>query len=67
MSVKYSMLLGKIREKGYSQERLAREIGLSAVSLNAKLQKKVDFKQREISSICAVLDIPRVDIPLYFF
>lgn len=67
MSAKYSMLLGKIREKGYSQERLAREIGLSAVSLNAKLQNRVDFKQREISSICAVLDIPHVDIPLYFF
>ena len=63
----YSKLLGRMKEKGYTQEKLASEAGISAATMNLKLGNKRDFKQDEIGAICQILDIAFADIPAYFF
>ena len=54
----YSKLLGIMKEKGYSQEAIAAKIGISACSMNLKLNNKSVFRQDEMTNICTVLDIP---------
>jgi DNA-binding XRE family transcriptional regulator len=63
----YSKLLGRMREKGVTQVVLAKEIGLSETSINFSLGNKRPFKQDEIASICAFLDIPISEVENYFF
>lgn len=63
----YSLLLGRIREKGFTQERLAKQLGISACSLNFSLNNKRNFRQDEILKICKILDIPGKSIERYFF
>lgn len=63
----YSKLLGRMREFGYTQEKLAKTIGLNESTLNAKLNNKGYFKQDEIDKICEVLDISVSEIGSYFY
>lgn len=63
----YSKLLGRMKEKGFTQERLSKEIGLCECSLNLTLNNKRSFRQDEIISICKVIDIPLSNIEEYFF
>ena len=63
----YSKLLGRMRERGVTQERLATEIGITEATLSAKLNNKFNFKADEIDSICRVLDISNEEIGEYFF
>lgn len=63
----YSNLLGEMRKNGFTQEKLAKSIGISEVSLNLSLNNKRTFKQKEITKICECLNIPIEDVQLYFF
>lgn len=63
----YSALLGLMREKGYSQERLAAAADMSLTQLSGKLNGRYPFKQKDIQNICNVLDIMPTDIGRYFF
>lgn len=63
----YSKLLGRIKEKHYTQATLAKEIGLSEASLNMRLKNALDFKQGDILRIADTLGIPAAEIPAYFF
>ena len=63
----YSRLLGAMREKAISQEQLAQKIHINPATLNAKLQNKSQFKQKEMLDIMQVLDLPGNDIQSYFF
>lgn len=63
----YSKLLGRIREKGFTQVALAKAIGVSETTLNLSLTNKRSFKQNEMFAICHFLDIDTVDIDDYFF
>ncbi len=63
----YSKLLGRMREFGYTQEKLARAIGLNESTLNAKLNNKGYFNNYYIDKICEVLDISKGDIGSYFY
>ena len=67
MKFNYSKLLGRIRECGFTQADLADAIGISKVTLSAKLNNQYYFTQGEIIAICKVLNIPHKEIPLYFF
>ena len=67
MSYKYSKLLGRMREYGFTQAGLAAEIGCTTPILNRKLKNKSAFKQNEIISICNALSINTEEIGLYFF
>ncbi len=63
----YSKMLGIMREKNITQRELAREIGISEVSLNKKLTNKTQFKQGEMASILGVLGYDVHDVAAIFF
>lgn len=67
MKYDYSKLLGRMKERGVTQEQLAKEIGITESTLNAKLNNKFNFKANEMDAICRVLDIPNDEIGAYFF
>ena len=63
----YSKLLGRIKEKGFTQETLAKHIGITPGVMSEKMNNRTPFKQREMFAICEALDIPIADIGEYFF
>lgn len=63
----YSKLLGRIKEYGFTQERIASEAGMSVSTLSFKLNNKAFFTQREIRKICDLLGIEATEIGVYFF
>ena len=63
----YSKLLGRIKEKHYTQAQLASAIGINPSSLNLKLNNNLNFKQDEILKISDLLNIDYSEISLYFF
>lgn len=63
----YSKLLGKMREKKYTQATLSAAIGMSEQSLNLRLNNKLPFKQDEMTAILKRLDIPMESVEAYFF
>lgn len=63
----YSKLLGRMRELGYTQEKLAKAIGVNESTLNAKLNNKGYFNNYLIDKICEVLNISKMDIGSYFY
>lgn len=63
----YSKLLGRIKEFGLTQERLASEIGMSNSTLSFKLNNKAFFTQKEIRKICELLEIKTTETGAYFF
>lgn len=67
MAFDYSKLLGKIKEKGLTQETLAKNIGITPGSLSEKLNNKANFKQKEIFLICQILGISDGEVGEYFF
>ena len=67
MSFKYNKLRGKIREIYNTQESFSSAMGISTVSLSAKLNNKNDWSQKEINKAAKLLNIPVKEIPVYFF
>lgn len=63
----YSMLLGRMREKGTTQEELAKQINRNPATLTQKLKGRTYFTQREMAAICQTLDIRMEEMPNYFF
>ena len=63
----YSKLLGRMKEKGFTQETFSKEVGISECSLNLSLNNKRDFRQTEITRGCNALDIPISEVEAYFF
>lgn len=67
MKRNYSKLLGRIRERGLTQEQLAKAIGKNKSTISAKINNQFSFTQEEMDAICRVLDIPNNEIGEYFF
>ena len=67
MKFDYSKLLGRIREFGLTQEKVAKEIGRHEGTLSAKLNGQYAFTAYEIDKICKLLDISNAEIGTYFF
>lgn len=67
MQFDYSKLLGRIREYGFTQESLAKHIGIAESSMCLKLNNKANFKHGEIFLICETLHIATNEIGVYFF
>lgn len=63
----YSKLLGRIKEKGYTLNEIAKFIGLAHSTFSLRLSGEGFFRQPEIIKLCDVLEIPYKEIPLYFF
>lgn len=63
----YAKLLGRIKECGLTQAKLADAIGKNKSTLNAKINGMYAFTTKEIDDICRVLDISNDKIGEYFF
>ena len=63
----YSKLKGRIREIFDTQSAFADAMGISAITLSAKLNNKVQWKSSEIDKACELLKIAKEEIPIYFF
>lgn len=67
MAFDYSKLRGKIKEKYATQNAFAKQLGISCVSLSAKLNNRVQFTQLEMEKCCELLGISREFIPIFFY
>jgi DNA-binding XRE family transcriptional regulator len=67
MKFNYSKLLGRMRECGFTQEQLAKAIGINKGTLSAKINNRFSFSQEEIIAICKLLNIPVCEIGEYFY
>ena len=67
MNFNYSKLLGRMKECGFTQEQLAKAIGINKATLSAKLNNRFSFSQDEILAICKVLNIPVSEIGEFFY
>jgi len=48
-------------EKGFTQQQLAKKLGISEQSLNYKINNKREFKASEIQALTKILDVQDVD------
>lgn len=60
-----NLLRAKIIEKGFTQTEIATKLGISAQSLNYKINNKREFKASEIEKLCGILGIKNKNS--YFF
>lgn len=67
MGFNYSKLLGKMRECGYTQEKVAKALKMNKGTLNAKINNKSCFTANEIDNIRVLLNITVAEIGNYFF
>lgn len=67
MVLEYGKLLGRIKEKGFTQAQLANIVGMTPGTMSTKLNNQAYFKQSEILAICETLDIPISEYGEYFF
>lgn len=63
----YALLLGRMKEYGYTQEKLSKAIGISECSVNLTLNNKRNFRQDEILKLVEILEIPSGALEKYFF
>ena len=63
----YSKLLGRMKECGYTQEKMAQAIGISKGTLSQKLNNKANFYHPEMQQICELLKITGEDVYAIFF
>lgn len=54
----YNLIRGLIAEKRTSQREVARKMGVSAQSLNRKINGKRSFTVEEATKLCEILAIP---------
>lgn len=67
ISYNYSKLLGKLREHGITQGKLAEMLGKNESTISSKLSGKFYFTVEEIDAICELLNIGSEEIGIYFF
>ena len=67
MKFDYSKLLGRIKERGYTQESLSLAVGMAVSTMSLKLNNRAFFSQKEIRNICELLGILIHQIGEYFF
>ena len=67
MDFDYCELRKLIREKYGTQKIFAANLGICRTSLSHRLNNTLQFSQKEIEESCALLSIPKNEIPTYFF
>jgi transcriptional regulator with XRE-family HTH domain len=67
MKFNYAKLLGRMREYGFTQEQLAKDIGINKATLSSKLNNRFSFTQEEMLDICKLLNIPVCEMGDYFY
>ena len=67
VSFEYSELIKLMRYKYETQDNFAKALGIGRVSLSRRLNNKLEFTQEEILKAAKLLEIPKEEIPYYFF
>lgn len=67
LKMDYTLLRGRIRERGLTQKELAEKIGTSEGQLCQKLSGNFVFRQDEIDRISNLLEISANEIGTFFF
>lgn len=67
MKFDYSKLRGRMREKGLTQEEVAISSEMSPSTFSLKLNNQSNFSQDDICNLSDVLEIPHIEIGVYFF
>lgn len=67
MEFDFKALKGKMIEKYGSQNKFAKEFGVSNNTLSRKMQNKTPFSRDDIVKICKLLDIQTDQVGSYFF
>ena len=67
MQFDYSKLLGRIKECGYTQEKLAQAIGISGGTMSQKINNKANFNQPEMQKMMDLLNIADAEVTSIFF
>lgn len=67
MAFNYGKLLGRIKECGFTQQTLAKKIGIHSSTMSEKLNNKGTFSVKEIGAIRRALGIHESEIGVYFF
>ena len=63
----FSKLIGRIKEKGYTQEAITGVISRNPCTFSQKINNKGTFTATEIDAMCRVLEIEKAEIGVYFF
>lgn len=63
----FSKLIGRIKEKGYTQEAISGVISRNPCTFSQKINNRGTFTATEISAMCRVLEIEKAEIGVYFF
>lgn len=63
----FSKLVGRIKEKGYTQEMVSDVISRNPCTFSKKINNRGTFTAAEISAMCRVLEIEKAEIGVYFF
>ena len=64
---KYGMLRERIKQVYSTQQAFAVAMGKNSVSINSKLNGKIDWTSKEIEKACMLLNISMAEMPNYFF
>lgn len=64
---KFNKIIGRMAELGYTQEKLAKEMNISQVSLSNKLNGKANFTWEELTLLIKILNIKDNEISDFLF
>lgn len=67
MQFEHSKLKGRIKEKGFTQEDVAKHINIAPSTFSTKINGAVFFNQDEIELIANFLEVPNERYKEYFF
>jgi DNA-binding XRE family transcriptional regulator len=62
-----NLLKETLKSRGYTQEKMAKSLGITTYTLNRKLLGVFDFKGREMNQIAAMMKLSRKEICDIFF
>lgn len=63
----YAKLRGRIKEVLRNEKEYANKMELTPQAVSSKLNGNSYFTDKEIYKSCTILDIPMVEVPIYFF
>lgn len=63
----YDLLLKRMKVHRHSQKTLSEAMEISRATLNAKMNSRIPFTQKDIISICRILEISNDEVGDYFF
>ena len=67
MQFEHNKLKGKIKEKGFTQEEVAKYLNVAPSTFSIKINGSVFFNQDEIKKMVDLLDIADEEYNKYFF